>query len=149
MSEDNCPRVRPSDRARPDWSTKATELLAGARRAQRQYRRYHDPEAHIEWKTMKNNLKREMRKNSKTRWRKLLEELTGGRRPTRSTPQEESLEALSMEPETSRYTFRPRLSSQRYGELSTLLWSTQTMKGEDPCCKVLPRRWNGRSIRYH
>jgi hypothetical protein len=32
-----CPRARPSTWARPDWSPKAAELLAGSRRARRRY----------------------------------------------------------------------------------------------------------------
>jgi len=72
----HCRRVRPSDWSRPEWSPKAAELLAGARQAKARHRRTRNPEDAIEWKRMRNALKREMRSNARTRWRKLINTLT-------------------------------------------------------------------------
>ena len=36
-----CPRTKPYLRARPDWSPRASELLAGARHARRRYNAAH------------------------------------------------------------------------------------------------------------
>lgn len=72
----HCPRIRPSDWSRPEWSPVAAELLAGARRARNQYRRTRNPDDAVEWKHMRNALRREMRSNARTRWRKLINTLT-------------------------------------------------------------------------
>jgi hypothetical protein len=71
-----CPKVKPSDWARPDWSPQAAEYLAGARRARRRYRSSGDPVDRREWKSAQNSLKREIRKNGRTRWRQFMEEIT-------------------------------------------------------------------------
>lgn len=69
-------RARPSEWARHEWSPKAAEHLAGARRARRRMGRDSDPEAVREWKMQRNCLQREMRSNRRTSWRKYVEEAT-------------------------------------------------------------------------
>jgi len=71
-----CPKARPSPRARPDWSPKATELLAGARRARRRLNVSHDEEDRRQHKNLSNQLKHEMRRNARANWRRLIEDLT-------------------------------------------------------------------------
>jgi len=74
--EINCPRVRPSPRASRKWSPRASELLAGARRARRAYATSgmpHDLQAQM---SFQNLLKKELRKGNRTMWRKFVEEIT-------------------------------------------------------------------------
>ena len=71
-----CKKVRPSDWSRPEWSKKAAEFLAGARRARRAYLASGDPEEEENWKRNRNALDREMRRNARTHWRKYIEEIT-------------------------------------------------------------------------
>ena len=74
--EKYCPKANPSDWARPEWSPKAAELLAGARQSRREYQRTGCRESEKQWKRQRNQLQQEMRRNGRTRWRKLVEELT-------------------------------------------------------------------------
>jgi hypothetical protein len=71
-----CKRARPSDWARPEWSEKAAEFLAGARRARRAFHASGDPVDEENWKRNRNALDREMRRNARTRWRKFIEGIT-------------------------------------------------------------------------
>ena len=71
-----CPRAKPSPRARPNWSPKAAELLAGVRHARRKLNADHDPEDLRQLKHLSNQLKHEMRRNARASWRRLVEELT-------------------------------------------------------------------------
>ena len=70
-----CPKARPSPRARPSWSPKATELLAGARRARHKLNVSHGQEDLRQLKSLSNQLKHEMRRNARANWRRLVEEL--------------------------------------------------------------------------
>ena len=74
--EELCEKAKPSDWARPEWSQKAAEFLAGARRARRAFKRWNDPEDREEWRKNRNALGHELRKNARTRWRKYVEETT-------------------------------------------------------------------------
>jgi hypothetical protein len=74
--EDLCEKAKPSDWARPEWSKKAAEFLAGARKARRAYKKWNNPDDRAEWKRNRNALGHELRKNARTRWRKYIEEIT-------------------------------------------------------------------------
>ena len=74
--DQNCKRTRPCDWSRPEYSPAAAKFLAGARRARARYRTSRDPEDEQEWKRNRNSLRREMRSNGRTRWRKLIQTLT-------------------------------------------------------------------------
>ena len=71
-----CPKARPSARARPDWSPEATRLLACARRARRRWNAYHVEDDMREFKTSSNSLAKEIRRNARSSWRRLVSELT-------------------------------------------------------------------------
>jgi len=75
-----CPKAKPCLRARPDWSPKAAELLAGARRARRRHTATHQQEELNEYKHLSNQLKREIRRTARANWRRLVESLTGDQR---------------------------------------------------------------------
>ena len=70
-----CPRARPSPRARANWSPRASELLAGARRARRRYTVWHQEEDNQEAKHLSNQLQQEMRRNSRNNWRRIVAEI--------------------------------------------------------------------------
>lgn len=72
----HCRQATPSDWSRPEFSPKAAEFLARARRARARYRKYSNPEDNQEWKRNRNLLRCEMRSNGRTRWRKLIQTLT-------------------------------------------------------------------------
>lgn len=74
--EKHARHARPSDRARPEWSPKAAEYLAGARRARKQMAATQDPENTIQWKSMRNKLRNEMRSNRRAHWRRYVDEAT-------------------------------------------------------------------------
>ena len=67
-----CPKSRPSLRARTEWSPRAAELLAGARRAKRRYTAYHQVEDLVSSKAFANQLKHEVRRNSRSSWRRFV-----------------------------------------------------------------------------
>ena len=71
-----CPKARPSPRARPDWSPRAAELLAGVRQARRRHTAGHSEDDRREAKHLSNQLKQEMRRNARNNWRRLVDELT-------------------------------------------------------------------------
>lgn len=71
-----CPKVRPAQQSRPDWSPEATRLLAAARRARREYSATHIDtylEAH---KRLSGQLKKEVQRVSRANWRRLVGELS-------------------------------------------------------------------------
>ena len=72
----HCPRSKPSTWARPDWSPRATELLAGARRARRRYTAAHIEEDRQEAKHLANQLKKEMRRNARNHWRRIVQDIS-------------------------------------------------------------------------
>ena len=76
VMEKHCPLVRSSDRANPDWSLKATELLQEARQARTLHRVTGSDESLEDWKRARNQLQREIRRNGRTRWRKMVADLT-------------------------------------------------------------------------
>ena len=65
--EKYCPVVNPSDWARPEWSPRAAELLAGARRSRRRFQRTRSEGDKEEWKRQQNQLQQELRRNRRTR----------------------------------------------------------------------------------
>jgi len=73
--EKYCLRKKICDRSRPEWSPRAGELLTGCKRARRQFQRTRSTLDAVEWKQLRNQLQQEMRRNSRTRWRKLVTEL--------------------------------------------------------------------------
>jgi hypothetical protein len=60
--ETNCPRVKPRPRATRKWSPRASELLAGARRARRAYAAKGMPYDLQAQKSLQKSLKKELRK---------------------------------------------------------------------------------------
>jgi len=74
--EKHCPRIQVCDRSRPEWSPRATELLKEAKQARRRFQKTRHEEDAVEWKHLRNQLQQELRRNSRTRWRKLIKELT-------------------------------------------------------------------------
>jgi Reverse transcriptase (RNA-dependent DNA polymerase)/Endonuclease-reverse transcriptase len=72
----HCPRSRPSLWARPDWSPRAAELLAGVRRARRRYTTAHIEEDRQEAKHLSNQLKKEMRRNARNHWRRVVQDVS-------------------------------------------------------------------------
>ena len=78
-----CPESKPCHRARPNWSLQAAELLAGARRARRRYTATHQDGDLIEYRHLSNSLKREMRRNTRANWRRLVRDLSNDQRRPR------------------------------------------------------------------
>ena len=72
----HCPKARPSPRARPTWSSRATLLLVDARRARRRYTADQQQEDLRNYKDLSNQLKKEMHRTSRATWRRLVEDLT-------------------------------------------------------------------------
>jgi hypothetical protein len=72
----HCPKAKPSPRARPEWSPRASELLAGARRARRRHNASREREDLRQSHNLANQLKQELRKNSRANWRRLIQDLT-------------------------------------------------------------------------
>jgi len=71
-----CPKTRPSKWARPNWTPRAAELLAGTRRARRRYNASgaeHDRMAH---KELQHQLQKELRRVSRANWRRFVEKFT-------------------------------------------------------------------------
>ena len=73
----HCPRARPSPRARPAWSPKASQLLAGARRARREYTTHGQQADRDDYRDLSNQLKSEIKRVSRANWRRLVHDLTG------------------------------------------------------------------------
>jgi reverse transcriptase-like protein/retrotransposon-encoded endonuclease len=73
---DHCPRVKPAPQARRDWSPKATELLAGARRARRRYNASLQHQDLQSAKALSNLLKKEIRRVSRNLWRTFVSDIT-------------------------------------------------------------------------
>ena len=74
--EKYCPKARPSAQANPQWSPRASELLAGARRARR---RYHDTGAdhdRTSYQSFQSLLKKELRRVGRANWRRFIEQST-------------------------------------------------------------------------
>jgi hypothetical protein len=72
--EANCPRAKPSPRASRKWPPRASELLAGARRARRAYAASGSP---LDLHSQKAHLfKKELRRSNRTTWRKFVEDLS-------------------------------------------------------------------------
>ena len=59
-------KAKPSDWARPEWSQKAAEFLAGARRARRAFKRWNNLEDREEWRKNRNILGHKLWKNART-----------------------------------------------------------------------------------
>ena len=74
--EMNCPRVKRCPRASQKWSPRASELLAGARRARRAFALSGLPQDSQAQKSHQNLLKKELRRGSRTVWRKFVEEFS-------------------------------------------------------------------------
>ena len=62
--------------ARREWSPEAAQLLAGARRARRQYSATGEAHHHQSHMALKNRLKKIIRKEGKNNWRRFLEKIT-------------------------------------------------------------------------
>lgn len=71
-----CPRAKPAPQARRDWSPRATELLAGARRARRRYNTSLLQQDLQSAKALSNQLKKEIRRANRSLWRTFISELT-------------------------------------------------------------------------
>jgi len=78
-----CPKAKPSPFAKRNWSPRASELLAGARRARRTYNASGQGHDLVAFKTQQNLLKKEMRRASRSSWRKFLASLSTGPATTR------------------------------------------------------------------
>jgi len=71
-----CPKARPSVRARPDWSPRASELLAGVRRARRRLNASGQEVHRVESRSLSNQLKKEIKRVARANWRRVVEDLT-------------------------------------------------------------------------
>lgn len=67
-----CPRSRPSPYARPAWSKKATELLAGCRRARRQAILSGEPHDSKREKCLRREFQTELRRIQNSSWRQFM-----------------------------------------------------------------------------
>jgi hypothetical protein len=72
----HCSKARPCPRAKPNWSSKAAELFAGAKRARRRYNETHQEENLQSYKSLSNQLKHEIRRNARGNWRRFVEKTT-------------------------------------------------------------------------
>jgi len=77
----HCPKAKPSTIANKNWSPRASELLAGARRARRQYSATRDEHHRQAQHSYQNLLKKELRRAGRNSWRRFIEEVTSD--PTR------------------------------------------------------------------
>jgi Reverse transcriptase (RNA-dependent DNA polymerase) len=71
----HCPKAKPSERARLDWSPHAAELLAGARRARCRYTITNYLEDRQDSRRLSNQLRREIKRVSYANWRNLVSTL--------------------------------------------------------------------------
>jgi hypothetical protein len=67
-----CPRTRRYQGSMPDWSPRASELLAGARRARRRLTASNREEDRVAMRALTNSLQKELRANARAKWRKTL-----------------------------------------------------------------------------
>jgi hypothetical protein len=72
----HCPRAKPSQAARPNWSPKATVLVAGARRARRRYNASGTEEDRVAHKELSKQLKKELARASRANWRSFVDLFT-------------------------------------------------------------------------
>ena len=68
--------MKPSKKASHKWTLRVKELLRGVRQARRNY--LHSPAAHLKQliKALKNQLKKELKQESRASWRRFLKEVT-------------------------------------------------------------------------
>lgn len=74
--EKHCPKARPSAQANPRWSPRASELLAGARRARRRYNDTGADHDRTSYQSFQSLLKKELRRMGRANWRRFIEQST-------------------------------------------------------------------------
>lgn len=74
--EQYCPKAKSGGLARPEWTPRAAELLAGARQARRRYQATAHPHDHHALQQLSRQLTRELIKGRRSLWRRFLEECT-------------------------------------------------------------------------
>jgi len=74
--EKHCPKARPCTYANPQWSPRASELLAGARRARRQYNNTGTNHDRTSYQSFQGLLKKELRRVGRANWRRFIEQST-------------------------------------------------------------------------
>ena len=70
--EKHCPKARPSVQANPQWSPRASELLAGARRARRRYNNTGTDHDRTSYQSFQGLLKKELRRVGRANWRRFI-----------------------------------------------------------------------------
>ena len=72
----HCPIARPSQYARQAWSTECSNLVHAHRAARRRYAAGHNQADEAQYKALRNQLKKQLRKESRNTWRGFVAEAT-------------------------------------------------------------------------
>lgn len=75
-----CPKSNPCPRARPEWSPQAASLLSRVKQARQLFTQNHRPEDRQSYKCCTNQLKQELRRNSRALWRDLVSSIATNQR---------------------------------------------------------------------
>ena len=74
--ERHCPKAHPCAHANPQWPPRASELLAGARRARRRYITSKEEHDQVSYQSFQGLLKKELCRVGRANWRRFIEEST-------------------------------------------------------------------------
>jgi Reverse transcriptase (RNA-dependent DNA polymerase)/Endonuclease-reverse transcriptase len=128
-----CPKSNPCPRARPEWSPLAASLLTRVKQARRRYTCHHRPEDRQSYKSTSNQLKHELRRNSRALWRNLVSLITTDQRQ----PHNKGLWKLS---KWSRHTAGKPHSDPHLPALRRQN-SQQTTTNDQTCTEILVKKF--------